>query len=155
MVEEIDYGEIFAYNCEIIDDVCGDLVKSISNNTCTAHEVDGSTLMITVAVLRILNVLYPVADRAKLMGLTSDKIPEPVFFDRDNPKWDFKPWFQEKFARVYEACFRLAENVDGHDKKHNILEDLNTLKAYNTAIYDMIKSGRIAIRDILLNDDEG
>ena len=158
MIQEIDYGTIILENTDQINRICEDIEIALKDKPPLMDEIDGSLVILSAAVMRILNIIFPIKNIKEILGLpseviTGEKTPEPVFFDRDNHDWDFKPWFQQKFSEVYKAYFEIIDTADTTLKREKLERPLQILKTYNKTIFDMLNSGRIIIKDVIIDED--
>ncbi len=137
-------------------------------------KTDRLMIQLTLAVQNLCSIAFPASSSGEFFGLPKEATeaadnPDVIVVDKDNPKWDFRPWFKGKINNLkngfeglleyYEKDpneFKIAPNA-GITAKEFILDmmnhELKTIKAYAGVVLSMFESGRLNVRDVRLEDE--
>ena len=81
-----------------------------------------------------------------------------LIVDKDNPNWDFKPWFVEKATIIRDSVNKLIEHLESEIDPTEGDIFMSLLRSYMAEIKDkansilyMIHSGRLSIADVKLD----
>ena len=165
-------------SCEIIKK-CHDHLSSILNDydykTCDRAKIDRNIVRMSVASDKIIDLILPIPSAGEIHGLPREATqfgdePDVMIVDKDNPKWDFRPWFAEKSGALREAINKVMNYLETNPddlvfhptatttpKKHisdMISHNMAEIEHMADAILSMIESGRLAITDVKLEEEE-
>jgi hypothetical protein len=165
-------------NCEIIRECHAELTDVLNNydfGTLHRARIDRALVRMSVASRRVLDLVAPLPSSGEIHGLPREATllgdePDVLIVDKDNPKWDFRPWLTEKAMVIGDSLNKLMEYLEtdpaemefGDDARLTTLEFLGSMIGSNLAkigdkaqtILDMIRAGRITVIDVRLDDDE-
>lgn len=166
---------------EFIQEQCINIIGSASTlnklfmkyNPREKQETDRLMIRLAFSVQNLTKIAFPSIGSGEFFGLdkaNTDAADEPdiVVFDRENPKWDFKPWFAEKSNNIKRAYEELLENYETDISKvvlapnsglkpvdfiaEKLKHETKVLISYSEAIIQMFESGRLSVRDVKLED---
>ena len=137
-------------------------------------KTDRLMIQLSLSVQNLCKVAFPIPASAEFFGMAKEATsaaddPDVIVVDKENPDWDFKPWFQEKTNNIREGYqdlleyyeknprnFTLAPNA-GISSEQFIRErldhEIQTIEAYAGAILSMFESGRLTVRDVRLEEN--
>ena len=167
-----------SHNCEVIRDCHAELTDVLSDydfNTVDRARIDRALVKMSVASRRVLDLVAPLPSSGEIHGLPREATllgdePDVLIVDKENPKWDFRPWFTEKATVIGDSLNKLMQYLEtdpqgmefGVDARMTPQEFVRSMIDSNLAeigdkaqvILDMIRSGRITVVDVRLDDDE-
>jgi hypothetical protein len=142
----------------------GFTVKSVYDNRAV---IDRNLVAMTVASQKIINLIFPLPSTGEIHGLPKEAVmlgdePDIIVIDREHPQWDFRPWFSEKSGALKTAVEDLMEALEypfslmstEADVERKIKSAMAKIENKATAILEMIESGRLAIKDVQLDEWE-
>ncbi len=161
---------------------CKDIIESVSSleklfkgySPREKQETDRLMIKLALSVQNLSRIAFPAIGSGEFFGLpkeNTDAVDEPdiIVVDRDNPNWDFRPWFAEKTNKIKHAFEGLLENYEidisevtlapnsGVKPIDFIYDKLRfetkILTAYSEAILNMFESGRLSVRDVKLEEE--
>ena len=165
-------------NCEIIKHCHAELTALLVEykyNTADRPRIDRALVRMSIASRRVLDLVAPLPSTGEIHGLPREATilgdePEVLIVDKENPKWDFRPWFTEKATVISDSLNKLMEYLETDPEEMAFAADASTTPLQfvtsmirsNLAeigdkaqlILDMTRSGRITILDVKLDDDE-
>lgn len=178
--------EVVDYNSLIIDS-CGTVLDAYNAMDPLIHPhefgrsqravVDRNLIRMIIASDRILDLVLPVPTAGEIHGLpreatTASDDFEIVIVDRENPSWDFKPWFAEKASNLKGAVTKVAVELEQElsrvpkdeaseteiekFKRSVIRPHFDEIQARAHTILDMMQSGKLIVKGSRLHeyDDE-
>ena len=71
----------------------------------------------SVASRRVLDLVAPLPSSGEIHGLPREATllgdePDVLIVDKENPKWDFRPWFTEKATVIGDSINKLMEYLE-------------------------------------------
>ena len=124
-------------------------------------------IQLSLSVQNLCKIAFPTPASAGFFEMPKEADdPDAIVVDKENPSWDFKPWFQEKTNNIRQAFeglleyyeknprnFTLAPNA-GISSQQFIRErldhEIQTIETYAGAILSMFESGRLIVKDVRL-----
>ena len=167
-----------SHNCETIrlwSSQLTDLLRNYEFNPPERPKIDRALVSMSVASRRILDLVAPLPTAGEIHGLPREATlfgdePDVQIVDKDNPTWDFRPWFTEKATVLYDSLNKLMEYLEPEHEsldfsanatttplefvKSMIRSNLAEIEGMANAILNMIRSGRITVIDVKLDDDD-
>ena len=164
---------------EYIQVQCRDIINSASSlnklfmRSFEKQEIDRLMIKLALSVQNLTKIPFPAIGSGEFFGLEKENTdaadePDIIVVDRENPQWDFKPWFADKTNNIKQAYEQLLENyeIDISDivlapnsgiKPVDFVADklkfeVKVLISYSEAILQMFESGRLSVRDVRLED---
>jgi len=165
-------------NCEIIKQCQAELIASLDEyeyGTADRPKIDRALVRMAIASRRILDLVAPMPSAGEIHGLPREATllgdePDVLIVDKENPKWDFRPWFTEKTIVISDSLNKLMEYLEtdpeemafATDARTTPLEFVRGMLRSNLAeigdkaqlVLDMVRSGRITVLDVKLDDDD-
>jgi hypothetical protein len=163
-----DFNASIVYWCKIILESQNSLAflskefspQNIKDNRA---EIDRNLIQMIVASQKILDLVFPIPNAGQIHGLPKEATLlgdelDILAIDKDNPNWDFKPWFSEKSGALKKAINELLETLEDPSSESYArkIMDSSMAEIQNKAqtIIDMIESGRLVIKDVKLDEDD-
>ena len=107
---------------KIIQKQCRDITGSATSlnknfmryNPWEKQETDRLMIRLALSVQNLTKIAFPAIGSGEFFGLDKENTDEPdvIVADRENPQWDFKPWFAEKTNNIKQAYEALLENYE-------------------------------------------
>ena len=157
-------------NCRIILECHRELTKVLEGfapGQAGRANTDRSLVRMSVASQKVLDLVAPHPSSGEIHGLPKEATlygnePDVLIVDRENPSWDFRPWFTEKATVIRESLNELMANLEigPDDEEHlslvrrRVRTNMAEIENKAEAILEMIESGRLNITDVKLEDDE-
>ena len=167
---------------EFIQLQCKDIIESVSSleklfkrySPGEKQETDRLMIKLALSVQNLSKIPFPAIGSGEFFGLPKENTdaadePDIIVVDRDNPNWDFRPWFAEKTNKIKQGFEGLLENYEidisevtlapnSGEKPIDFIYDklrfgTKTLTAYSKAILNMFESGRLSVRDVRLEEE--
>jgi len=170
-----NFDEIIQKQCRDIIDLSTSLNKMfLKYNPFEKQETDRLMIKLALSVQNLTKIAFPAIGSGEFFGLekvNTDAADEPdvIVVDRENLQWDFKPWFAEKINTIKKAFEGLLENYEidiaevvlapnSGIKPADFIADklkfeVKVLTSYSEAILQMFDSGRLAVRDVIVEED--
>lgn len=160
--------------CHKIIKHCAEFEKQLRYySTSEKGKSDRILILLLHAVQRIAKVIFPAIGAGEFFDLPKEATdaadnPEVIIVDRENPDWDFRPWFFEKFNMVKRASEELLEVYETDAQSLTLAPNsgmtpiqfltekmqfqLKTIRSYSEAILQMLESGRLSVRDVRIEE---
>ena len=137
-------------------------------------KTDRLMIQLTLSVQNLCKIAFPTPASAEFFGMPKEATdaaddPDVIVVDKENPDWDFKPWFQEKTNNIREGYQDLLEYYEKNPRKfalapnagisseqylkERLEREIQTIEAYAEAILSMFESGRLTVKDVRLDDE--
>lgn len=129
--------------------------------------IDRNLVAMTVASQKVINLVFPLPSAGEIHGLPKEAAmlgdePDIIVIDRDHPHWNFKPWFSEKSGALKTAVEDLMEALEypsslvssEEDIERNVKSSMAEIENKAATILEMIETGRLAIKDVKLDEWE-
>lgn len=142
-------------------------------NPLEKEKGDRIVVKLVFSTQSIRKIVLPALSSGEIHGLPREATeaaeePDVMIVNKEQPDWDFRPWFYEKFGSVqrgiegligaYEtdlSKLQLAPN-SGMTPLQYIVDQLKyhlrTMKIYTEAILEMFESGKLTVKDVRLSD---
>jgi hypothetical protein len=143
-------------------------------NPSEKEKGDRIVVQLVYAIQSISKIILPALSTGEIQGLPREATeaaeePDVMIVNKEQPDWDFRPWFYEKFGSVqrgiegligaYEtdlSKLQLAPN-SGMTPLQYIVDQLKyhlrTMKIYTEAILEMFESEKLTVKDVRLRED--
>ncbi len=169
-----NFDEFIKEQCTNIIDSASDLSTFFNRYKPWEKQItDRLMIKLALSVQNLTKIAFPSIGSGEFFGLdkaATDAADEPevVVVDRENPTWDFKPWFLEKTNSIKQAFEDLLVNYEVDISKvvlapnsglkpidfivDKLKVETKLLISYSEAIIQMFDSGRLTVRDVRLDD---
>jgi hypothetical protein len=140
----------------------GFTVKAVYDNRAV---IDRNLVAMAVASENIIELVFPLPNAGEIHGLPREATilgdePDIIVIDREHPQWDFRPWFSEKSGALKIAINELMEIFEfpsslvsaESDVERKIKGEMAKIENKANTILEMIESGRLAIKDVKLDE---
>ena len=172
--------EVTTFDDEIVAH-CNNILKDIASfqkilgvyNPSEKEKGDRMVVQLVCSTQSIRKIVLPALSSGEIHGLPREATeaaeePDVMIVNKEQPDWDFRPWFYEKFGsfqRGLEALIgayeidlsklQLAPN-SGMTPLQYIVDQmkyhLKTMKIYTEAILEMFESGKLTVKDVRLTE---
>lgn len=136
-------------------------------------KTDWLMIQISVSVQNLCKIAFPTPASAEFFEMPKEATdaaddPDVIVVDKENPSWDFKPWFQEKTNNIKQAFEGLLEYYEKNPReitlapnagisseqflRERLAHEIQTIEAYAGAILSMFESGRLTVKDVRLEE---
>ncbi|GAH41773.1 unnamed protein product, partial [marine sediment metagenome] len=101
-----NFDQFIQEQCKNLDKYCSGLEPLFNKfNFQDKSQTDRLMIQLTLAVQSLCSIAFPTPGSAEFFGMPKEATeaadnPDVIVVDRDHPKWDFKPWFQEKVNNI-------------------------------------------------------
>ena len=137
--------------------------------------VDRNLVMMSVSSQRIVDLVSPLPSTGEIIGLPEEATKfgdelDVLIVDKDNPNWDFRPWFTEKSTVIRDSVNKLLDHLERDPNEMDfqpytkstpeefirsmIRSNMAEIKDKANSILYMIQSERLSITDVKLESEE-
>ena len=134
---------------------------------------DRIMIQLALSVQNLCKIAFPTPASAEFFGMPKEATsaaddPDVIVVDKENPSWDFKPWFQEKTNNIRPAYEGLLEYYEKNPREFSLApnagisseqfirerleHEIQTIEANAKAILSMFESGRLTVKDVRLEE---
>lgn len=171
------FNDAIVRNCQIIEqchDELSDLLRDYQYGTRNRPKIDRALVRMSIASTQVLDLVAPLPSAGQIHGLRREVTlsggePDVLIVDKDNPKWDFRPWFIEKATVMSDSLNKLMEYLETNPADIEFAPDagvaslefvqsmirssLAEIEGMAQTLLDMISSGRITVVDVKLEEE--
>ncbi len=172
------FNDLITQNCKIIKDShsgLSSLLKDYDFKSQDRSQIDRNLVRMSVASQKIIDLILPIPSAGEIHGLPKEATqlgdePDVLIVDKENPTWDFRPWFAEKAGRLKNAINRVMNDLETNPEDLKLhpsfpespekflagLIRLNMAEIEQKAdtILSMVESGRLTVTDVKLEGEE-
>ncbi len=172
------FNDLITQNCKIIKDSHLDLSSLLKDYDFKSHDralIDRNLVRMSVASQKVIDLILPIPSAGEIAGLPKEATQlgdeiDVLIVDKENPNWDFRPWFAEKAGRLKKAINKVINylETDPQDLELHpsypktpeqflaVLINLNMAEVKEKAetILSMVESGRLTVTDVKLDEEE-
>ena len=137
--------------------------------------IDRNLVRMHLSAQKIIGLVFPIPNAGEIHGLPKEATmaaddPDVIVVDRENPNWDFRPWFGEKSGVLKEAVNKLMDYLeteyDPQVVTHlseteweksvggTIRSNMREIKGKANALLEMIETDRLVIKDVRVEEQE-
>ncbi len=172
------YDDLIIESCKTVLHAYTDLnpiLEDRKHNSEERGQIDRCLVRMTVASQKIIDLILPLPSSGEIHGLPRESTdaaddPDVLIVDKENQKFDFRPWFAEKTGALKRAIDSLMANLETNPEDVKIhpmadvtaVEHLRGMQKLNMSeilrkaetILEMVESGRISITDVRLDEED-
>jgi hypothetical protein len=173
-----EFNNLIIHCCKTIQDSHGKLESILKNYDCQEADrslIDRNLIKMCVASQKLMNLVLPVQSTGEIYGLPEevtklDLQDGLLIADKEHPDWDFKNWFKEKVSAIKDGVNELMEWLETDPEEYKIkataqisakefITDMinscmRRIHPYAQTILDMIRSGRLTVKNVRLEVEE-
>lgn len=119
------FNDMITDNCQTLLNSHAEISGHIRQSGIVSEKrasIDRNLVTMSVASQKILDLVAPLPSTGTIMGLPDEATSfgdelDVLIVDKENPHWDFRPWFTEKSTVIRDSVNRLMALLEDSDKE--------------------------------------
>ncbi len=172
-----EFNNLITHCCKTIQDSHSKLESILKDYDYKSDrsQIDRNLIKMCVASQKLMNLVLPVPSTGEIYGLPEEATKLDLqdgllIADKDNPDWDFRSWFIEKVSAIKDGVNELMDRLETDPEEYKIkataqistkefITDMinscmRRIPPYAQSILDMIRSGRLTVKNVRLEEEE-